>query len=203
MKGQAKFLAVIMSALLLTGCAQGTQTASTATQSKTGSDTTTSVNTNSNGCTVTVSASYELDITPDIAYIKVGYVCSGSSTSKIVKDNATVIAKIVSALKAKGLTDAEIDTDSFSVYPTYSYDNGTSKINGYTATHILKVTINDTSKLGEIIDASVAEGANTSMIVSYDIKDYNTQYNKALAACNRKGQLESGCNSKKFRCDIL
>ncbi len=197
MKPHVKCLTAILSVLLLTGCSQST-TSTVPTDGTAGSKTVNSVGTTDEGCIITVNAKSELNLSPDIAYINIGYVCSGSDTEKITNDNNTVMARIISALKAKGIADDDIKTSSFNIYPVYNYENGQTKVKEYSVSHILKVTINDISKIGNVLDAAIGEGANQSFSISYNIKDYDTQYNNAMMAAVDQGNIKADAIAKSL-----
>lgn len=176
--------------VILTGC-----TSSNASTTKS-SPSVSSVETSDQGSTVTVSAKAEIDVIPDVAYLRIGYTNSGSNTESTLSANNNVIDKVKTALKAKGYTDDTLTTDSFYIYPTYNYDNGTSRIKGYSVSHVLKVTVNDISKIGDTIDTAIGAGANESISISYGIKDYDSNYNEAMAIAIGNGNLKADAIAK-------
>ncbi|MFZ2206771.1 MAG: SIMPL domain-containing protein [Microgenomates group bacterium] len=102
-----------------------------------------------------------VDVIPDVAYVDVGVTVNNVATveearKKIDKINTDLVA----AVKKLGISSKEIKTTNYSVYPSYSYENGTSRIVGYEGN--ATVTIK-TKKIGEIslvIEAATKAGAN-------------------------------------------
>lgn len=192
MKKYFKTAALAVSLLfVLSGCTSNT--ASTKS-----SPSVSSVETNDQGSTITVSAKAEIDVVPDVAYLRIGYTNTGSNTANTLSANNNVIDKVKTALKAKGYTDDTVTTDSFYIYPTYNYDSGTSKIKGYSVSHVLKVTVKDMSKIGDTIDTAIGAGANESISISYDVIDYDSNYNEAIAIAIGNGNLKADAIAKSI-----
>ncbi|MPN47107.1 26 kDa periplasmic immunogenic protein [bioreactor metagenome] len=102
---------------------------------------------------------------------------------------------IIAAIKKEGIKAEDIKTNDYSINPKYDYDKNTgrSSIVGYTVSNILKVTVKDIMKVGQVIDIAVKNGANTSNSISFGISDYDTYYNKALlkALSNAQGKAQA------------
>ncbi len=111
--------------------------------------------------TITVSGSAEMEVEPNEASIYLGAEVFAETAAEAQSQTSSVINSIISALKAEGVSDDEIETYSFSVYPRYRYTAGEEPvITGYTAYHVLKITTRETDTAGDLIDASFDAGAN-------------------------------------------
>jgi uncharacterized protein len=110
--------------------------------------------------TVTASGTGTTQAEPDTAEMSFG-VTTTSTNAKSALDEASVRAKqIASALKKQGIADEDIQTRDVSVYPQTVDKNGKQVITGYQASLTVTVKVRDISKLGEIISAANAAGAN-------------------------------------------
>ena len=130
---------------------------------------------------VSVNATGKVKVTPDVAYTTVGVVTQRKKMQDAQAANRELMNAVVKALKAAGLTDDDIRTVNYSVYPVYDYTDG-PKITGFEVNNSVELTIRDIEKVGAVLDAAAAAGANTSYSVRFDLLDKDPAYNKALTA---------------------
>ena len=131
---------------------------------------------------VSVSATGTVKVTPDVAYTTVGVVTQKKKMQDAQAANRDLMNAVVAALKAAGLTDDDIRTTNYSVYPVYDYMDASQKITAFEVNNTVELTIRDIDKVGAVLDAAAAAGANTSYSVSFDLLDKSPVYNKALTA---------------------
>jgi uncharacterized protein YggE len=131
---------------------------------------------------VTVSATGTIKVTPDVAYTTVGVVTQKKKMQDAQSSNRDLMNAVVEALKKAGLKDDDIRTTNYSVYPVYDYMDASQKITAFEVNNTVELTIRDIDKVGEVLDAAAAAGANTSYSVTFDLQDKSPSYNKALTA---------------------
>jgi uncharacterized protein YggE len=118
------------------------------------------------GKTINVQGQSTIKVSPDLVTVYFT-VQTTEKTAQGAKDkNAEVVDAAVTNLVKLGLERKDIVTENFNIYPQYDYKNSRSDIIGYQATHSLKVQlpINDSDKIGPVIDAGVNAGALISYI---------------------------------------
>ena len=123
---------------------------------------------------ITVEGSGIVTVTPDEAQISLGVQTQDASAAQAQSEASAAMAKIIGAVKALGVVDADLATQWVSLQPQVDY--GTlgkipSKVTGYQATQSLQVTVRQLDKTGAIIDAAVAAGANQVGGVSFSLAD--------------------------------
>lgn len=124
------------------------------------------------GRTLGVTGTGRVYLTPDIATISIGVRTDHESASEAVSDNNAQIQQVVTALKDLGVDEKDIQTSNFSIYPQQQYDdqgNVTSTI--YVVENTVMVTIRDLDMLGDVLDAAVANGANSIYGIQFDVED--------------------------------
>jgi uncharacterized protein YggE len=79
---------------------------------------------------------------------------------------ASATAELVRVtLEAAGVAQEDIATQNVSVYPEYlSSSTGTQTLSGYRAQQVFTVTLRDTAKAGEVVDAVIAAGGNALQV---------------------------------------
>ena len=121
--------------------------------------------------TVTASGAGTTQAVPDTAEMSFG-VTTMSPNAKSALDEASKSAEqIASAVKKQGIADEDIQTQDVSVYPQTVDQNGKQVITGYQASLSVRVKVRDIAKLGEVISAANAAGANNVSGPSFTIDD--------------------------------
>jgi uncharacterized protein YggE len=121
---------------------------------------------------------------PDQARINVGVVTQAATSSSAVADNAKTLEATLARLRALLGAGADIKTVSYTVTPNYRYprEGGEPTITGYTATNVVRITLNDLTKVGPVIDTAAQTGANRIQSLQFTLKDEESVQTDALRA---------------------
>jgi hypothetical protein len=114
------------------------------------------------GTRLEISATGEATRVPDVAIITAGVVTRAASARAALAQNAARMERVRAALTRAGIADRDIQTSNISLNPEYRYvQDQAPQLTGYTASNQLSVRFRDIAKSGDILDALVAEGANS------------------------------------------
>ncbi len=162
---------------------------------------TTALDTSSTPRTMSISGTGVVNVKSDQAKVVLGVYTENKLAGAAIDENAATMTQVIAALKAMGFTDEDMKTTSFGVSPTYNWD--IQSVVGYQVTNLIEVTIKDLSKVGSVIDAASAAGANRVDSISFGISDASVSaiklqaYNLALDdAKAKKAVLELGLGVK-------
>ena len=88
------------------------------------------------------------------------------------------------------VTEEDIVTSHFSVYPSYRYDEKTDKqvLENYQAYTSVNVTTNDVDNAGKYVDAALNAGATGTNGVTFSLEKPETYYNQALTEAVKAAQ---------------
>jgi len=110
---------------------------------------------------LTVTAEAEARQAPDIARLSTGVMTQATDANTALRANARQMDQVMAALKAAGIAARDIQTSGISLYPQYRHPrNEAPTITGYQARNTVTVTVREIARLGDVIDALVASGAN-------------------------------------------
>lgn len=113
------------------------------------------------GTLLDVSAEGRTTRVPDIATIRAGVVAQAPTAAAALADQAGSTARVLAALKQAGVADRDIATATVGLSPQYRYQDGQPpQITGYQASNTVAVRFRDVKRVGAILDALVASGAN-------------------------------------------
>jgi len=114
------------------------------------------------GTRLEINATGEATRVPDVAIITAGVVTRAASARAALAQNAARMERVRAALKRAGIADRDIQTSNISLNPEYRYvQDRAPQLTGYSASNQLSVRFRDIAKSGDILDALVAEGANS------------------------------------------
>ena len=129
---------------------------------------------------LSVSGSGAVQSAPDQATVTLGVVTQGATAGDAQQENAAKAAAIRGALLALGVADKDIQTEDYNFRPEYSRDRNERVIAGYTASNTIRVRVRDVAMVGDVVDAALANGANTVHSLDFSIRDTNALRQKAL-----------------------
>jgi hypothetical protein len=157
---------------------------------------------------VTTSGTATVKVDPDKVTVTIGVDTDGLTAAEAASKNAELMDKVIAALKALGITDDQISTNWYSVYPTYEYRSPPcieiypqppdcapkNEITGYRASNSLSVTLDADEDVGKVIDAAVAAGANNVSGAYFFVSDERQQE-------IRDSLIEKAINNARSRAD--
>lgn len=144
--------------------------------------------------TITVSGEGKIAITPDLAELNFGVTTGAQTTANTASDKLTAdMEKILAAVKALGIEDKDITTESYYLNPVYDYTTGGQRLRGYEASQTLRVKVRDLTKVSDVLTAATDNGANTAGGVSFTLEDPEAKKDEARteAIANAKAKAEA------------
>ncbi len=114
---------------------------------------------------IVTSGSSTIHLAPDRASVNINVETRASSASEAARVNATATTATIAALRAAGLTPAQLSTSGFSVMQDYNrvYLQGstaTAQAAGFVAMNGVRADVESVEMLSKVIDAALAAGAN-------------------------------------------
>lgn len=151
--------------------------------------------------TFSVSGEGVVFATPDIATLTVGIDSQGPTVKNAQDQINTVINKVTAAIKQLGVDQKDIQTQNYSINPTYDYQSNIQRITGYSASTNLFIKVHKIDLVNQVIDQATANGANRVGAISFDIDDKSKSENEARqkAVAEAKSKAESAAKIAGFR----
>lgn len=103
--------------------------------------------------TIEVAATGRAEADPDMAVVRVAVEADGSDADTVRETLAADAAAVHEALLDLGIADDRITTDRYDIRER-------RQGRGYEGTHAYRVEVTDVDRVGEVIDAAVAAGAD-------------------------------------------
>lgn len=138
--------------------------------------------------TITATGNASMEIAPDTAYVNFNVLGRGDTAELAASASAEKVATVKRKLLGEGLTSEAIETINYFVNPMYE---AKGRINGYQASHYMKVKINDIDKVGAVIDKLTASGADSINNVDFGISNQEVLQRRLLGKALEDAKLQA------------
>jgi uncharacterized protein YggE len=112
--------------------------------------------------TIQTSGEGKVNASPDVAQVTGGVEIKKPTADAAQTTANQTINTIIRAVKAAGIADKDIQTQSITTNPSYDYSNGNNTIDGYIAQSTITITIHDLTH-GQDIVALVTQNGGTNV----------------------------------------
>jgi uncharacterized protein YggE len=142
---------------------------------------------------VVVSASEEVDVAPDRAHLMVAVETRGRTSQLASQENAQLATAVLEAIRRAGIPAAEVRTVGLTVNPEYRYPEGGGRptVVSYRAQNSVRVEIRDLSKIGAVLDATMAAGATNISGPFFTLANPDSARREALATAVSRAQADA------------
>ena len=124
---------------------------------------------------ITVTGEGRVDAAPDMALITLGVTHQADAARDAMAATSDAVARILTRLDQLGLAARDVQTRRITLNPVWAnerYDSDKPpKIVGFTAANTVAIRVRALDQLGEVLDAVVADGANTFNGLQFLIAD--------------------------------
>ena len=143
--------------------------------------------------TIRVTGESTVTVKPDQAIIDVGVTTQSASAQTDASQNAQKTDAVIAEIRRALGPGADIRTISYSLSPNYRYprEGGQPTIDGYIASNIVQLKINDLTQVGKIIDLATQSGANNIQGLRFALKDEQAARSQALAEAATKARAKA------------
>ncbi len=127
---------------------------------------------------VTVTGQGKVSYNPDIAVVTLGVqIDKLAKPEEALNQLNNKANNIIKAVKALGITEENIQTQNYSLYPQYDYKDNISVVSGYNANQQIVIKVIDydknPNKLSSVIAEASKAGANQVNNLSFDASNMN------------------------------
>ena len=153
---------------------------------------------------LTVAGSGHARVAPDEATVRLG-VLAQAPTAREAQDQVNRTANaVLEAVRKAGIPAERIQTSGLSLGPQYAQGRNESqgpRITGYQASNTVSILVQDLTKVGPVIDAGLAAGANNLDGVEFGLRNDTAARAAALtdAVAEARGKAEVLARALKVR----
>ena len=138
------------------------------------------------------SAMSEVKVAPDRATIRISVETHAPTATAAASANATEQNRVLTALRALGLTNEQLSTVGYNVNPEYRYEQNKSPVvTGYVVTNTVIADIRDLKQVGKVLDAAIAAGANNISSLEFYASNTDAARHQAIGTAIAKARAEA------------
>lgn len=142
------------------------------------------------GPQIIVSGEGAVDLAPDMATIRLGVTSEAKTAAAALSANSAAMAEVLAFLTAEGIAGRDVQTSGLSLTPRQDdYRSGSAEpaVVGFVARNGVAVRVRDLARLGGLLDAVVAQGANRFDGLEFGLADPS----EALAEARRRAVADA------------
>ncbi|WP_406334848.1 SIMPL domain-containing protein [Streptomyces sp. NBC_00203] len=136
--------------------------------------------------TVTVTGQGSATAAPDIAVIGAGVDVIAKTSKEALAAQSVASNALLDAVRAQGIEERDIRTESISLSPVYEDQNGVSQLTGYEAAQSFSVKVRAIGTTGAVLQAITDATGDAGRIhsVAFDIADPAPLHSRAREAAH-------------------
>jgi uncharacterized protein YggE len=146
---------------------------------------------------VSVSGTGVVQRQPDRAVVMIAVESRASAAQAAAQTNARKMDAVFAALRKLGVVSPNVQTVSYALQPEYrqpdprSVDPNSPIVTGYVASNMVRVTLDSLQRVGAVIDATIAAGANRIDGLSFELRDPQAARLEALRIAVEHARTEA------------
>jgi uncharacterized protein len=154
---------------------------------------------------IRVTGEAQVSARPDRVQIDIGVSNDSQHSEQAAADNARQLEAVLAALRPAAGPGAQLKTVSYSLSPNYQYHPGGGQptLTGYTATNVVRVTLDDLGRMGTVIDAATRAGANRVQGIQFTLRDPDAVRAQALREAAVRARAEADVLASALGLKIL
>ena len=132
---------------------------------------------------ISVTGTATVESVPDLATLTIGVTTLADTAAGAMDANSAQLQAVMDRLASAGIEPRDMQTSNLSLNPNWTgYDTGNPVISGYQAVNMLTIRVRDLAGLGAVLDAAIADGANTLNGLSFGLADPGPALDEARKA---------------------
>ena len=156
---------------------------------------------------LTVAGSGQARVAPDEATVRLG-VTAQAPTARAAQEQVNRVANaVLDAVRKLGVEAKDIQTSDLSLNPLYAQGRGQElqepRITGYQASNVVSIRLEDLMKVGPVIDAGLAAGANRLEGVFFGLRNDQAARAEALTDAVREARSKAEALARALRVRLV
>ncbi|MER6562493.1 SIMPL domain-containing protein [Streptomyces sp. NPDC001027] len=103
--------------------------------------------------TVTVTGEGSASAEPDLAVVGAGVEATAKTSQAAMDTQSKAAAALLAAVRAEGVADRDVRTESVSLQPVHDYTGGAPRLTGYQAAQSFTVKVRQVARTGAVLQA--------------------------------------------------
>lgn len=123
---------------------------------------------------ISVQGEGKVSVRPDIGLLNLGVEVTAPTVAEARAAAAEAMEAMQEAMSAGGVSEADIQTQFFNIYPQYSYsDSSAPQITGYVVSNQVQVKVRNLDSVSAVLDGAIEAGGDAVRVngISFTVED--------------------------------
>ena len=127
--------------------------------------------------TISVTGTASASSESDTLIVVLGVESEAKTANESLSKNSNSLNSVISSLTGTGISEDDIQTSNFRIYPLYDFSDSKDKqiLIGYRVSNMLSIQTDKIDSAGNVIDIAVSSGANRVDNISFQLSDEKSQ----------------------------
>lgn len=144
------------------------------------------------GTLLTVTAEARAESAPDLAVMTAGVNTNAATATEAMRLNAQRMQSVIAALQRAEVAKRDIQTSGLTLQPQYDYrEQQPPRLVGYQALNQVEVRLRELDRIGPVLDALVAAGANQVSGPDFQLDDPDRALDAARIEAVKKARARA------------
>jgi uncharacterized protein YggE len=156
---------------------------------------------------LTVSGSGQARVAPDEATVRLGVLAQAPTAREAQAKVNQAAAAVLAAIRKLGVPAERIQTAGLSLGPQYAQGRPDSqegpRITGYQASNTVTILLDDLARVGPVIDAGLASGANNLDGVEFGLRNDDAARATALTGAVQSARTKADALARALRVRLV
>jgi uncharacterized protein YggE len=140
---------------------------------------------------IEASGTGQVQLAPDRATVTVGVETRAVTAAAAGAENARIQHAVADTLRKMGFSGSAVTTTRMGIAPEMDYAEGHVRQTGYVARYSMKVELSALDRIGDVVDAALARGANVAGNVVYSSSSADSAQQAAIAIAAAKARRQA------------
>ena len=140
---------------------------------------------------IEASGTGQVYLAPDRATVTVGVETRAVTAAAAGAENARIQHAVADTLRKMGFSGSAVTTTRMGIEPAMDYAEGHVRQTGYVARYSMKVELSALDRIGDVVDAALARGANVAGTVTYSASSADSAQQAAIAIAATKARRQA------------
>jgi len=140
---------------------------------------------------VVVSGEGLVQATPDRGWIMVSAESRAPSPREAQRRTAELMRPVLDSMRTAKIPDDAVRTTGYDLQQEFDFTNGKRVPRGYVARNSIEVRVDDVSRVGELLEAVVKQGATSVNGLRFDVKDQGKLEREAVRRAVTDARLKA------------
>ncbi|TDL78616.1 SIMPL domain-containing protein [Peribacillus frigoritolerans] len=153
---------------------------------------------------ISVRGTGRVEAKPDTAVLQLAVVTIDKDVAAAQQENKRRVNQLIQALQSIDISEDQIETISYTVFPQYDYSAGSDPVlKGYEVTNTISITAQNLDNIGLIYDTAFSNEANRADSLQFSLSNQERWINEALNLAAKQALDKAEAIARSYQLNLV